>query len=419
MEISRICTLVEERKNELFELLASLVRINSESYGERGNEKELAEHIKGICESLGMEAETYSPLDIEGMKSHPDYMEGRNLENRLNVTARWRGRENVDELMLMGHLDTVEVGDLSNWSFDPFAGEIRDGRVYGRGACDDKYALATALFIIKLLSDEGFVPSKNLVFSGYCDEEHGGSHGALAAVLKAPVNRIVNMDGRLGQIWNCASGGGEGKFVFRMNRAVDSAEYIAKAIPTVLSVMEEHFGKNRREELAANSFYDGSKIPQTALRYMGVRAGKDGTDLGVGEIYITYYTDKSKEEIFTALDKVRAILSEKLAPLDASVDPFLPTTRHFHYTHCDKEDAHIADFVKAAVLATGKEPLVCGSCLSDLSVISKYGTSHAFAYGCGRDFSLEGGAHQPNEFIECDKLVEFAKTIAAYVVSVL
>jgi len=68
---------------------------------------------------------------------------------------------------------------------------------------------------------------------------------------------------------------------------------------------------------------------------------------------------------------------------------------------------------------TGKEPLVCGSCLSDLSVISKYGSSRAFGFGAGRDFSKPGGAHQPDEYIECDKLVEYTKTIAAYILKIL
>lgn len=61
----------------------------------------------------------------------------------------------------------------------------------------------------------------------------------------------------------------------------------------------------------------------------------------------------------------------------------------------------------------------CGSCLSDLSVISKYGSSLAFGYGIGRDFSEIGGAHQPNEFIELDKLVDFTKTVANYILKVL
>ena len=54
-----------------------------------------------------------------------------------------------------------------------------------------------------------------------------------------------------------------------------------------------------------------------------------------------------------------------------------------------------------------------------LSVISKYGSSEAYGFGMGRDFSMPGGAHQPNEFIECDKLVDFTKTIAAYIIKTL
>ena len=68
---------------------------------------------------------------------------------------------------------------------------------------------------------------------------------------------------------------------------------------------------------------------------------------------------------------------------------------------------------------TGKEPIVCGSCLSDLSVISKYGSSQAYGFGAGRDFSQPGGAHQPDEYIECDKLLEYTKIMAAYILKIL
>ena len=73
----------------------------------------------------------------------------------------------------------------------------------------------------------------------------------------------------------------------------------------------------------------------------------------------------------------------------------------------------------AAQEAIGWAPQVRGSCLSDLSVISKYGSDRAFAMGCGRDFSQPGGAHQPNEFIECDALVDFTKTVGAYILKKL
>lgn len=419
MEIKRICELIDERREELFELLSSLVKINSENFITHGNEKEIAEHVHKLCCDLGLDSEVYRPIDLPDFENHPDYMEGRGLEERYNVIARWQGEENVDELMLMGHLDTVPFGDMANWSFEPLSGEIRDGKIWGRGACDDKYALATALFIIKILKDEGFTPKRNLIFSAYGDEEFGGSHGALAASLKSPANRVVNMDGRQNEIWNCASGGQEAKYFFHTKETANSAAYAAAGIPVVLEVMEE-FKSRREKELSENRFYNGTNIPKTSLRYMGVRAGNAGMDLGRGEIHFTYYTDKSREYIYgEEFPMFEKILAERLLPLGLIGDGFKPNTRFFHYVTCEPDSAAVVDFCDAMEEALGHRPNVCGSCLSDLSVIGKFGGECAFAYGGGRDFSLPGGAHQPNEFIECDKLVDFAKTIAAYVVKVL
>ena len=94
---------------------------------------------------------------------------------------------------------------------------------------------------------------------------------------------------------------------------------------------------------------------------------------------------------------------------------FKPNTRFFHYGACDPNTTEILNLIKAVKEATGQDLMVCGSCLSDLSVLFKHGSSQTFAYGCGRDFSMPGGAHQANEFIECEDLVKFAKNIASYV----
>ncbi len=418
MDTKHIINLIEERKDELFELLSSLVKIPSEGTPNWGNEENLARHIHSLCQELGLESELYSPLELEGFEEHPDYLPGRGLENRYNVSAVWKGAEDVNELMIMGHSDTVQTGDPANWEFDPFCGLIKDGKIFGRGAVDDKYALATGLFLIKLLKDEGFEPKRNLVFSAYSDEEYGGSHGAMAAAMKYPCNRIVNMDGRENQIWHCGSGGGEFKYIYHTANPADSAKNAALAIPVVLEVMDK-FAENRSEELEANRFYKGTIIPKTSLRYMGIRAGNNGQDLGIGEVHFVYYTDKTKDEIYAELAEFEKELEEKLAPLGIIGDGFKPATRFFHYVHCEPDSESIKDMVAASIEANGIEPIVCGSCLSDLSVISKYGNSSAFAYGCGRDFSQIGGAHQPNEYIECDALVKFAKTIATYVIKTL
>lgn len=416
MDTKRIFDLIDERKGELFELLSSFVKINTENFRDSGNEEELARKIHKMCEELDLESDLYSPLEIDGFTEHPDYLPGRGLENRYNVTARWKGIEDIDDLMLMGHSDTVEIGDLANWDKNPLSGEISDGKIWGRGAGDDKYALATVLFLIKLLKEQGFVPKKNILFSAYVDEEHGGSHGALASVLKYPCPRIVNIDCREDQIWHCGSGGQEVHYAYHTADTVDSAKLAASALPVVIEEIEK-FGNRRRKELSENRFYKGTIIPETALRYMDVHAGNHGNDLGVGKVYFTFYTDKSREEIEAEFRELEKVLKERLAPMGIIGDGIVPRTRFFHYVYCEPDSEDIKAMLYASMEATGKAPIVCGSCLSDLSVISKYGSSEAYGFGMGRDFSMPGGAHQPNEFIECDKFVEFTKTIAAYIIN--
>ena len=418
MEKSKLLSLIEDKKDELFCLLSELIKINSENFVTYGNEEKCARYIYQYCESLGLDNDIFSPMDIDGFDKHPDYIQGKDLKNRYNVVARYKGIEDKDELMIMAHTDTVRIGDVSDWKSAPLSGEIRDGKIFGRGACDDKYAIATALFIMKLLKENGFMPKRNLLFGAYCDEEYGGSHGALSTVLKYPTERIVSMDGRENQIWHCGSGGGGMKYLFHVKETVDSAKTAAMAIPVVLEVIEK-FAKKRSEELEKNRFYKGTIIPKTSLRYMGIKAGDAGADLGKGEVCFVFYTDKTKEEIYSEFTELDKELKERLLPLGIIGDGFVPTTRFFHYVFCEPDSEDVMLMVEASKEAIGKEPIVCGSCLSDLSVISKYGSKRAFGFGAGRDFSKEGGAHQQNEYIECDKLLEYTKTIASYILKVL
>lgn len=418
MERSKVYSLIEEKKEELFCLLSELIKINSENFGTNGNEEKCAKYIYKYCESIGLDNDIFSPMDIDGFDKHPDYIQGKNLEKRYNVVSRYKGIEDKDELMIMAHTDTVRIGDVADWKSDPISGEISDGKIYGRGACDDKYAIATALFIMKLLKENGFEPKRNLLFAAYCDEEYGGSHGALSTVLKYPTERIVSMDGVEGQICHCGSGGGEMKYLFHAKETVDSAKIVAMAIPVVLEVIEK-FAERRFEELEKNRFYKGTIIPKTSLRYMGIKAGDAGADLGKGEVYFVFYTDKTKDEIYSEFTELEKELKERLLPLGIIGDGFVPATRFFHYVFCEPDSEDVMLMVEASKEATGKEPIVCGSCLSDLSVISKYGSKKAYGFGAGRDFSKEGGAHQPNEYIECDKFLEYTKTIASYILKVL
>ena len=418
MELQTLYALIDERKEEMFQLLSKLVQIESQSFGNCGNEKEIAEYIHGLCQELGLESSLYSPMELEGFSEHPDYMPGRNLEDRYNVTAVWKGAEDINELMLMAHTDTVQFGDPGNWEKDPLSGAIQDGRIYGRGAGDDKSGIAVMLFLTKIMKEAGFQPKRNCLLNAYCDEEYGGSHGALAAVLRDPCERVLNLDAATDMVVTCATGGGEMKFKFHCAEPVDSSWRVARALPVAMDVIDE-FAERRREELQNNRFYADTVVPQQALRYIGVKAGENGQDLGVGELHFVFYTDKTREEIYPEFDQMDAVLKERLAPLGMVSDGFYPTTRFFHYVTCEGDHPHVLDYLEAAKIATGRDMNVCGGGLGDQSVIAKYGCPSTISIGCIRNFEQEGGAHQPNEYIECDKMVEFAKIIAAYMLKVL
>ena len=108
---------------EVARVAADLIRFDTTNFGggrSRG-EREAAEYAGAYLEGLGLDVEYYEPVD-----------------RRTNLSTRISGR-NRDKpaLILHGHLDVVPAV-AEDWSVDPFAGEIRDGILWGRGAVDMK-----------------------------------------------------------------------------------------------------------------------------------------------------------------------------------------------------------------------------------------------------------------------------------------
>jgi len=94
---------------------------------------------------------------------------------RTNVVARKEGRSPGPTVHFNSHIDVVEPGE--DWSLDPFAGIVRDGRVYGRGACDMKGGLAASIIAVEaFLAVCPDFPGA-IEISGTVDEESGGFGG--------------------------------------------------------------------------------------------------------------------------------------------------------------------------------------------------------------------------------------------------
>jgi succinyl-diaminopimelate desuccinylase len=94
---------------------------------------------------------------------------------RINVIARREGNVAGPCVHFNSHIDVVQTG--TGWTLDPFAAQIRDGKIYGRGACDMKGGLAASIIAVEALIDSGAQLPGALEISGTVDEESGGYGG--------------------------------------------------------------------------------------------------------------------------------------------------------------------------------------------------------------------------------------------------
>lgn len=408
---------IEERQSELYEILKELININSESFGATGNEAEVAEYVKKYLESMGVPADLYSPDEVPGVKESPDYLPGHNLENRPDVTGVLKGKIGKRSLMLMSHSDTVPIGDESLWSFPPLSGELRDGKVWGRGACDDKYGIAVALFLMKLMKEMGIELDYDLHFTAYCDEEYGGGNGSLAACMKYKCDDYVNMDCKNFELWVAGVGGGDVLFEIASDKPKGCCGDALEGV-YILKKELELFKENRKNELLKEALYKDTYVPGISMILLEAKAGNDGNDLDKGHVLIEYFTNKTEEEIEKEFDEVCKRANEKLKAIGFKITKREMTTRFFHFVKSDyKNSSAVKKLMDAAQSVSGRQLVPSGAVLSDLSLIVKHGSPDAVAFGVGRAFDVYGGAHQRDEHISCDYLLEFTKIIATFLMN--
>ena len=123
--------------------------------------------------------------------TYPEVQENLVLDRVADHTMlyRWQGSDlDLKPILLTAHYDVVPVvpGSEGDWKHPPFAAEISDGYVWGRGAMDDKSAVVVMLEATTMLLKEGFRPKRTIYFSYSHDEERGGPLGAtgVTALLK-------------------------------------------------------------------------------------------------------------------------------------------------------------------------------------------------------------------------------------------
>ncbi|MFM9108777.1 MAG: ArgE/DapE family deacylase [Chloroflexota bacterium] len=177
----RVRAAVADLAAEQVAFLAALVRTPSETGSEGAAQRLVADAFR----ERGLETASREPEKeaLAGWAEHvtevPDY------RGRPNVVGIRRGEGGGRSLILNAHIDTVEIGDRARWTRDPLGGEVAEGRLWGRGACDMKGGLASNLFALLALERAGFRPAGDVILQSAISEEDGGA-GTLACVLDGP-----------------------------------------------------------------------------------------------------------------------------------------------------------------------------------------------------------------------------------------
>ncbi|HEY4269167.1 MAG TPA: M20/M25/M40 family metallo-hydrolase [Galbitalea sp.] len=148
---------------ETARIARDLIRFDTTNYGEgRSNgETEAAQYLGTLLEGLGLRTTYVDAADT-----------------RTSVVARVEGTDpSLPALVVHGHTDVVPA-DPDNWSVDPFAGEIIDGMLWGRGAVDMKNTDAMIIGALTDILGAGNRPKRDLVVAFFSDEENGGVFGS-------------------------------------------------------------------------------------------------------------------------------------------------------------------------------------------------------------------------------------------------
>jgi succinyl-diaminopimelate desuccinylase len=403
---------VERATDELVDFTAGMIRIPTVNPpGE--HYEDCARYIGDRLASLGFETEY---IAAEGRPEHT------RQHPRLNVVGTRHGVRPRPTVHLNGHFDVVPVGQ--GWTVDPFAGLVRDGRVYGRGACDMKAGIAAAAYAAEAIRRAGVAVPGTIEVSGTVDEESGGfagvaylaEQGRLSSlrtdycIIPEPFSPDRVCIGHRGVYWFEVAARGHiahGSMPFLGVNAIEGMGALLHIIQDELQPM-----------LAARRT-DVPVVPEGArhatLNINGIFGGQpvDGIQSPcVADLCRAVFDrrflveegfDFTKREIEEVIDRVRTRMPR--------VEYSLTDLMVVHPTRTPDDSPVIAAIDHSVEHVLGRRPThVASPGTYDHKHVTRIaGVPHCVAYGPGE---LEQ-AHQPDEFCAVDDLVTSTKVLAA------
>lgn len=362
------------------------------------------------------------PTHFDDLRDHPAFDDdGFSPDERINVVGRWAGTGNgaadARSLLLNGHVDVVAPGDEALWSDSPWSGALRDGKLYGRGSCDMKSGVATALFAVAALRRIGFQPACDVLIESVIGEESGGV-GTLTTIVKGyTADACIVLEPTQMRLCPVQSGA----LTFRLivpGKAAHAAmrqhgvSAIEKFVPLLHAL--SHLEAARHEHYHSDLYDDPRFVAPISIGT--IRGGEWHSTVAenvVAEGRMGVFPGESPAQ-------ARATLEATIRDAAAS-DPWLrehpPIVEwfegQFESGATDPEHPLIHTLAAAHRTVRGEQPLVRGVPYgADLRLFTNHGHIPTVLYGAG-DVSL---AHGVDEYIVVDDVVEAVKIIALMIV---
>ncbi|MFK7878462.1 acetylornithine deacetylase/succinyl-diaminopimelate desuccinylase family protein [Roseobacter sp.] len=352
---------------------------------------------------------------------------------RWNIIARREGRGPGDCVHFNSHTDVVEVG--RGWTMEPFGGSEKDGKIYGRGACDMKGGLATSIIAAEAFIETHAIFSGAIEISGTADEESGG-YGGVAylaeqgffdpkrvqhVIIPEPLNKDRICLGHRGGWWAEIETKGEiahGSMPFLGDCAV-------RHMGAVLNVFEDKLfpamaarhtdmpvvpDGARQSTMNINSIHGGQ--PEQSDDFTGLPAHcvPDACRIVIDRRFLMEEPlDQVREEVTTLLEGLKASRADFDYEL-TEINSVLPSMTD--------QDAPVVQTVARAIEdVMGKEPqYVASPGTYDQKHIDRIGKlKNCIAYGPG----ILELAHKPDEYVGIDDMIDSAKVMGAALESLL
>lgn len=364
-------------------LLQELIRIPSENNGVTGYENDVQCYYAQWLNEHGIDAKLIYPENIPGFDQVPGRLIEHCMRNRPVVIANLKGNRPGTKWLFLAHADVVPVGDLSGWSDHPFSGKVKDGRIYGRGASDDKWGLAVMASLLLRLKADGCDFPGEVTIASVSDEESGGGNGTVAALVSGiEADEAIYLDGGSNEtLWASGLGGGFCRVYG------DDHEKIKQ----VLMAEKE----NTRKRLDAHPSFGPEFFPMIEKQF--------------------YLMTDRDDSVSCFLD---ILPGDDQKDLIARIEKQLPGYQfswmtRFLQPHDVSKESHLVKSLCAAFRqAAGRELPMIGGVQSDTGLVNKYGNIPCVAFGCGRR-GLPGSSHQYDEFVEIKTMMEVEETLLA------